>query len=383
MRSGREDCAAIRTPLHRVRSTPQKTTAHTERASVPFATFNTCDTCAAANAMEELGSMKVAVIGAGAVGLGIGSGLSNRGVAVHYVVNSAAQCRALAENGVTRSGLFGDVHVPPDRIRVSDSLESLADDPADYWLICTKSIASKALAEALAPVWRGISQERKIPSSPSIIVCQNGWGNAEIFADPIPREQIFNAVVITGFEREDMTRVRVTVHANAIRIGSLHGADLSALDPLCSAISDGGIPCETSGEIARDLWAKILYNALLNPLGALVGLSYGALGEQPQTRALMETIARETFAVMGAAGYESHWASADDYLTTFYAVLLPPTASHLSSMLLDLRAGRRTEIDRLSGAIAELAQAHGVPAPVNRAMFELIRAAEQREAGSE
>lgn len=323
--------------------------------------------------------MKVAVIGAGAVGLGIGSGLSDRGVAVRYQVNRPAQCRALAEKGITRTGIFGDVHVPADRFEVSDSLESLVDDPADHWLICTKSTTSPALASALAPLWHAISQEREHAASPSIILCQNGWGNAEIYSRGIPKENIFNARVITGFERVDMTTVRVTVHADAIRIGSLYGVDLSAVTPLCAAIGEGGIPCESSGEIARDLWAKVLYNALLNPLGALLGVPYGSLGERPQTRAIMEKIARETFAVMRAAGFETHWTSADDYLATFYADLLPPTASHQSSMLLDLRAGRRTEIDRLCGAIAELARAHGVPAPVNRALFELIRAAEQRE----
>ncbi|MBW2389992.1 MAG: 2-dehydropantoate 2-reductase, partial [Deltaproteobacteria bacterium] len=97
--------------------------------------------------------MKVAVIGAGAVGLGIGSGLSDRGVSVRYLVNRADQCHALTEKGITRTGIFGDVHVPADRFEVSDSLESLVDDPAEHWLICTKSTTSPALASALAPLW--------------------------------------------------------------------------------------------------------------------------------------------------------------------------------------------------------------------------------------
>jgi 2-dehydropantoate 2-reductase len=327
----------------------------------------------------DLRSMRVAVIGAGAVGLGIGSALSNRGVEVHYVVNSEAQRRAMAEVGVTRTGIFGDIQIPGTRFTVSDSLESLGDDVADHWLICTKSTTSLALAEDLAPIWHATLQDPARALPPSIILCQNGWGNAEIFSRKIPPEAIFNAVVITGFERADMSTVRITVHANPIRIGSLQGVDLRSIEPLCRAISEGGVPCETSLEIARDLWAKVLYNALLNPLGALIGVPYGALGDRPQTRAIMQAIARETFSVMHAAGFETHWSSADDYLETFYAELLPPTAGHQSSMLLDLQAGRRTEIDRLSGAIANLGAAHGVQAPVNRAMFELIRGSEQRD----
>ena len=168
--------------------------------------------------------MKVAVIGGGAVGLGIGSGLSDRAVALHYVVHRAAQAQALTERGITRSGIFGEVHLPPDRFEVTDSLDTLVDDPADYWLICTKSTTSPSLARALAPLWTAISQKRERPTSPSIVLCQNGWGNAEIFSRKIPPEKIYNAVVITGFERLDMTHVRITVHADAIKIGSLCAA---------------------------------------------------------------------------------------------------------------------------------------------------------------
>ncbi len=323
--------------------------------------------------------MRVAVIGAGAVGLGIASGLSARGVEVLYLVNRAAQRTALERDGITRTGIFGDLHVAANCFEVSDQLEALARSPADYWLVCTKSTHSRALASALAPIWQSLRRAQPPGTAPLIVLCQNGWGNDEIFGEWIPTETIFNARVITGFERENSTTVRVTVHADSIRIGSLHGMDPAVQAPLCAAIARGGIPCEVSHEIARDLWAKVLYNDLLNPLGALVGVAYGVLGERPQTRAVMEALAHETFSVMRAAGFESHWASADEYLTTFYAELLPATADHQSSMLQDLRAGRPTEIDQLCGAITGLADEHGVPAPLNRALLALIHGVERHE----
>ena len=193
----------------------------------------------------------------------------------------------------------------------------------------------------------------------------------------IPRA-VFNARVITGFRRSAPNHVQVTVHADAIHVGSLFGADLAPIEALCRAIDRGGIPCAPSKEIARDLWAKVLYNGLLNPLGALVGVAYGALADAKETRAVMEAVAREIFAVMEAAGFATHWPTADAYLESFYGELLPATAQHESSMLQDLRAGRRTEIDALSGAVAKLAAEHGVPAPVNDALATLIRAAEDR-----
>ena len=316
--------------------------------------------------------MKIDVIGAGAVGLGIGCGLATGDIDLRFVANSAEQSDALRKNGVTRTGIFGDLHARPDHFHVTTRLGDLALSPADYWLVCVKATESENLARELVAVWR------QLDHFPAVVLCQNGWGNAEIFSRFLPRDHIFNARVITGFEREGPAQVRVTVHADAIHIGSLFASDVEALRPLCEAIARGGVPCELSDDIVKDLWAKVLYNDLLNPLGALVGVPYGTLGERTETRSIMRGLAVETFAVMHAAGYSTHWASADAYLETFYAKLLPPTAEHQSSMLQDLRAGRPTEIDPLCGAICELAEQSGIDAPLNRALFTLIRAAELR-----
>ena len=170
--------------------------------------------------------------------------------------------------------------------------------------------------------------------------------------------------------------VEITAHAEPVRIGSLYGADLGPVDALCEAITRGGVPCEASGEIAAELWSKMLYNCSLNPLGALIGVPYGALGEREETRSILEATVREIFAVLEALGTRTRWRDADAYLETFWRELLPPTAAHESSMLQDLRAGRRTEVDSLNGAVVALAREHGVDVPVNRALLELIRARE-------
>jgi 2-dehydropantoate 2-reductase len=252
------------------------------------------------------------------------------------------------------------------------SIAELSRHELDCVLVCTKTTATPALAEELGAVWSSM------PGTPALVVCQNGWGSAEIFAERVAPERIFNAMVITGFRRLAPHAVDVTVHANPIRIGSLFGADLAPVQPLCDAIDRGGIPCEPSGDIGRDLWAKVLYNSLLNPLGALVGVPYGELGERASTRGIMEKVAREIFAVLEASGRRTHWPDAESYLRTFYDELLPPTAEHESSMLQDLRAGRATEIDALSGAVAALGHEHGVDTPVNLALCQLVHVAELR-----
>lgn len=314
--------------------------------------------------------MKVAVIGAGAVGLAIGAGLVTGGNQVRFVVRRREQRDALIRSGIRRVGLFGDAEAPAGSFEVTCDLDALAEAADDFWLVCTKTIRGAQLAQALGPVWHATE------TAPPVVLCQNGWGNHEIYSEHLPSDSVFCGRVITGCERINDTNVRITVHAEAIHVGHLHGLDAEPLAGLCRAIEDGGFPCVLAPDISKDLWAKVLYNGLLNPLGALAGVPYGALGERAETRAVMNALAREIFEVMRAAGFQTHWEDVDSYLETFYGTLLPPTAAHESSMLRDLRAGQATEIDQLSGAVARLAEQHGVAAPLNTALVHLIRAAE-------
>ncbi len=314
--------------------------------------------------------MRTVIIGAGAVGLGLGSCLNGPGRSLHFLVRDSTRPHPLQTHGIRRTGLFGEMHVPAHALEVSRSAAVLREHEVDFVLVCTKSTDSQQVADALAAVWPDLVR------APRVVLCQNGWGNAEIFAERIPRQYVYNARVITGFRRSQGYRVDVTVHADAVRIGSLFGADSAPLAELCRVVTRGGIPCELSVDIEKDLWAKVLYNCLLNPLGALVGVPYGVLGERPQTRAIMQALAREIFAVLERSGYRTHWVSADAYLETFYRDLLPPTALHESSMLQDLRSGRQTEIDALCGAVARLGAKHGLATPINDAMARLVRAAE-------
>jgi 2-dehydropantoate 2-reductase len=204
----------------------------------------------------------------------------------------------------------------------------------------------------------------------------HGNGNAEIFASRFDKSRIYSARVITGFTRIKPNVVEITVHADAIHVGSLFTSDLSAVAPLCDAIAAGGIPCEITGSIEKDLWAKMLYNCALNPLGAIVDAPYGCLAENAFSRELMNLITEEVFAVMSAAGFGTHWPDASAFLKVFYANLVPATAGHKSSTLQSIAAGKRTEIDALTGEVLRLAEQHRVPAPHNRTIYAIIKAIE-------
>lgn len=316
--------------------------------------------------------MKTVIVGAGGVGLALASCLHASGHALHLIVRDDGREHPIEAEGITRRGLLGTRRVPREAIRVSRDLRALADTAPDHLLVCTKTTAIPELAASLGEVWPSLGSE------PAVLLCQNGWGSAERFAARMPRDRVFNARIITGFNRVSACEVDVTVHAEAIHVGSLFGESVERVRLLAEAIDHGGIPCRTSDCIEADLLGKLLYNCLLNPLGALVGVAYGELGKSSETRHVMESVAEEIFAVLAAAGRRTHWSGADEYLELFYRELLPATALHPSSMLQDLSAGRPTEIDALNGAVLRMGAAHDVAAPVNAALTRLIHAAEAR-----
>ena len=182
-------------------------------------------------------------------------------------------------------------------------------------------------------------------------------------------------IFITGFHLRSRNHVEVTAHAAPIALGSLFDESPLVTQLLAERLSQGGLPTQTEAHMHAFLWAKMLYNCALNPLGALARRPYGALTQEPTTRRLVEEVVREMFVVLDAAQIEVAWNTAEEYLATFHEDLLPPTAEHESSMLQDLRAGRPTEVEALIGAVERLATEHGVETPVVSALALLVRSA--------
>jgi 2-dehydropantoate 2-reductase len=308
------------------------------------------------------------IVGAGAVGIGVGTALLAAGEPVTFVARGET-ARALRERGCARTGLFGSWHHAADRFEVAADLGELRAPPRSV-LVATKAFATGEVAAALA------GQPALAGADVPVVSFQNGLGNAELLAERIPPHRVFSATILIGFRRTAPQRVDITVCAKPIQVGSLFGAELAPVAGLVKSIAAGGIPAETNGDIAGELWEKALYNCALNPLGALLAVPYGELAREPETRRIMQSVVEEAFAVMHASGERVRWPSSERYLAHFYEVLLPPTREHESSMLQDVRAGRRTEIDSLCGEIARRGRSLGVATPTNASLHRLVRAIE-------
>ena len=311
-------------------------------------------------------TMRALVYGGGAVGLGLASCLLKSGARVDILARRDTVA-SLRKDGLVRTGIFGDYLAASSTFACCPSLNELPAQAYDYILVCTKSFDSLAAAKDLSV------HEALFADGTKIVLFQNGWGNTEAFLAFFERQRIYNARVITGFQRRRSNEVAVTVHADAIHIGSLFGGDLSAVVELAEAIDKGDIPCRIVKDIGKDIWAKMLYNCALNPLGAILDVPYGTLAEHEFTRTIMNGIIQEAFDVMTHAGYETHWQSAEDFLEVFYGKLVPDTAEHKSSTLQDIAAQKRTEIDALNGAVIKLAEKLDLPVPYNLVAHNLVK----------
>ncbi len=319
--------------------------------------------------------MKILIFGGGSVGLGIASCLIKSEEDVDIVAREDT-VSAVKKDGLVRTGIFGNFTAEPRTFNIFSSLKNLNQVVYDLILVCTKSFDTSTAAKDITSYPFILGEKTKI------ILCQNGWGNAEKFASYFPSERIYSARIITGFYRYKKNHVVITVHADAIHIGSLFADVLpEEIKCLCQIITKGDIPCEVTDTIEKDLWAKMLYNCALNPLGAIFNVPYGVLGEHNYTKNIMETIVEEIFYVMRKVGYTTHWSSAEDYLKVFYERMLPATAEHESSMLQDIRAKKKTEIDALNGEVVYLGEKLNISIPYNSVVCYMLKFMEVQSRG--
>jgi 2-dehydropantoate 2-reductase len=315
---------------------------------------------------------RILVAGAGALGLVFGGLLRRAGHAV-TLLGRAVHTDAVAAGGVRIEGLWGE-HVASGFDLATDTTQLRGQ--FDAILVTVKSYDTRAVGAAVVPL---------LSPHGVLISLQNGLGNVEALIAVAGSRRVLAGRVIFGAEAVAPGRVQVTVYADPVLIGvgrqdanpQLEGSARSWAERFAAA----GIPSAYSDDIEAALWGKVLYNAALNPLGALLGVHYGALGEDVNTRAVMDAVIEEAFGVALAEKVALPWAAAADYRAVFYDRLLPSTFHHRSSMLQDLERGRPTEIDAINGEVWKRGVAHGIVTPANELLTRLVHAREAVERG--
>ena len=309
--------------------------------------------------------MRIAIVGAGAVGSVYGALLARGGHEVTLVDVAAERVEAINRDGIVLTGTAGD----EPAVRAAASTDVAAAGGAEAVLVLVKAYATAAAAQSLAP---------HLADDAIAVTLQNGLGNDRALAAELGPARVVAGATTVGAEL--LGPGRVAASPSALGGGSLTslGAPAAgsparaATERLADALNGSGLPAELRDDVELVIWRKLAFTASMGPLCALLRCSVAdALDSEPGRRALRRMF-DEVVAVGAARGVALDAAGLwEQALATWRGI-----GPHRPSLLVDLEAGRPTEIDALSGAVAALAAEHGVPAPAAELAAALVGAAQ-------
>jgi len=228
---------------------------------------------------------------------------------------------------------------------------------ADLVIIFTKAYDTAAAAEHCAPV---------VGPTTAVLTLQNGLGNYQILQQHFPLEQVLAGTTSSGATLLDIGQVR-QAGLGQIVLGSPTGNQALA-DSTVELLKSAGLQVELTADVDALLWRKVLINCAINPLTALTRRRNGELLESAALRDLAGQVAEEVYHVGQAVGID--WGEFDARREV--EKVCRATAANQSSMLQDILAGRSTEVDYITGAVAQAAERHGAAAPLCQCLTVLI-----------
>jgi 2-dehydropantoate 2-reductase len=310
--------------------------------------------------------MRVAVLGAGAIGAYVGAALARAGVDVHLIARNV-QLDALRSGGVVVHSPKGDFSAHPPA----------TDDPSEIGPVDFVFLGLKANSYGNS----GALLEPLLDDHTAVIAAQNGipwwyfhgidgpYADRRIEAvDPggavtkvMPPERAIGCVVYASTELEKPGVVR---HYEGTRFAI--GEPNRTLSDRCKEFSDamiaGGLKCPVEEDLRDEIWVKLMGNAAFNPISALTRTTMAGICRYEPTRQLVARMMAETLDVAQAVG-ASPQISIERRLAGAERV-----GEHKTSTLQDLEAGKPLELAAIIGAVVELADVTGIEAPSLRAV---------------
>jgi 2-dehydropantoate 2-reductase len=310
-------------------------------------------------------SIRVAVLGAGAVGCYYGGMLARAGHPVTLIG------RKVHVDAFTTTGLRFEALKFDERVAVAASTKAAAVRGAKLVLFCVKSTDTDAAAAQIAPF---------LEPDAIVVNLQNGVDNTERIQKVLQAAQVpcpvVPAVVYVATEMAGPGHLKHHGRGDLV-IGSMDAvATLDILQRVQRLFGSAGVPVTISGDVAAELWGKLVVNCAYNALSAITQLPYGKLIEGPGIREVMRDVVEETLAIARSGGI--HLAP-DTLAKTYKIAEAMPT--QFSSTAQDLARGKTTEIDHLNGYVARRGEALGIPTPANRALHALVKLLESKPRG--
>jgi 2-dehydropantoate 2-reductase len=299
--------------------------------------------------------MKIAVMGSGGVGGFYGGHLAHVGCDVTFVARGA-HLKAMREHGLKiESAAHGDIHVP--KVKVTEDPATIG--PVDLVIIAVKLWDIETTANAIKPI---------VGPHTGVLSLQNG-----VIKDDILRRAFGDKAVMggVGYVATHISRPGVIHQTGTLQrllFGEYDGSRSERAETLYAAALRTGIETELSADIRKTLWEKYVFLVGLSGSTTTMRSTIGPIRENPQTRAFLQDLMRETVAVGRAHGVALPEDYADQRMT--FADSVAPDMT--SSMHHDLEGGNRLEVAWLSGGVVQLGKAVKVPTPANRAVWDML-----------
>ena len=308
--------------------------------------------------------MRIAVVGAGAMGSVYAGLLGSAGNEVWAVDTWEARIAAIRERGLRVEGASGDRTV---RIEATTRAEEVG--PVDLVIVSTKAMDVHDAARTA----RALLREDTV-----VLPIQNGLGSADVVAAVVGDDRVvigvaggFGAsIVAPGHARHEGMEL--------LRLGELRGPASARVERVAEVWRAAGFTVKTYDDVDALVWEKLVCNVCFSATCGLLDATIGEVLDDPGAWAVASACAVEATAVARALGIELSFDDPVGHVRAFGQAIRPGRPS----LLLDLRAGRCCEIDVLNGAVARAGRSVGVATPVNETVTALVKALEARAAAA-
>ncbi len=304
--------------------------------------------------------MRIAVVGAGAIGGFFGARLAAAGHEVHFVARGATLA-ALEESGIELESPMGYLRLRP--VALTD--DPAAIGPVELVVVAVKAWQVPGVAPRLAPL---------LGTGTAVLPLQNGVEAADQLAAALGPEPVLGGVCKVIVLKTAPHRVRHVGVEPIVELGELGRPPAERVRRVARAFADAGARVATPDDVLLAIWAKFLFICAVSGVGAVTDKTLGELRSDRETRATVEAAMREIVAVAAARGV----ALAPDVVERTMAFLDTLPAAGTTSMQRDLLEGRPSELEAQNGAVVRLGAAAGVSTPVHSAIYERLRPLEAR-----
>jgi 2-dehydropantoate 2-reductase len=301
--------------------------------------------------------MKIAIVGAGAMGSLLAAFLSKSKEEVWILHRHKEHVDMIAQRGIAVTGISGNWQA---KVKITSDPQDIG--VADLLIICVKAYDTKGAILKARPL---VGQNTKV------LTLQNGIGNIEIISEVAGHDKVIGGVTSEGATLLEYGRIRHAGRGETV-IGRIDGKIPVEMRSIRELFNKVGFETKISRDIKGILWSKLIINAGINALTAITRLANGKLLEFEGTRKILREAVTEATRVAKRKRIKLIY---DDPLGKAEAVC-EATSGNISSMLQDVLRSKRTEIDYINGAIVRQAQELNVPVPVNSLLTDLVKTIE-------